>query len=149
MCLPSSVEVDGESARLLLCEQLARLDPAPNGALDNSELLGRLLRRHCPSHCENLRRLFGVEFSAPIYRRMLWSAPDRQLRTLARPMPRRLVVNGKKARQLRTKKARLTQQVAAVRVDVSVSTLRRIENGSASVQLGTLGKIADLYGVNP
>jgi transcriptional regulator with XRE-family HTH domain len=63
-------------------------------------------------------------------------------------MARRLVVNGKEARRLRTK-AKLTQQVAAVQLEVSVSTLRRIENGSESVHLATLGKIADRYGVEP
>jgi transcriptional regulator with XRE-family HTH domain len=63
-------------------------------------------------------------------------------------MAPRLVVNGKEARRLRNE-AKLTQQIAAVQLEVSVSTLRRIENGSESVHLSTLGKIADLYGVEP
>jgi transcriptional regulator with XRE-family HTH domain len=63
-------------------------------------------------------------------------------------MARHLVVNGKEARRLRTR-AKLTQQVAAVQLEVSVSTLRRIENGRESVHLSTLGKIADLYSVEP
>lgn len=63
-------------------------------------------------------------------------------------MPRRLVVNGKKARQLRSK-AKLTQQIAAVRLDLSESSLRRIESGSESVHLTTLGRVADFYGVKP
>jgi transcriptional regulator with XRE-family HTH domain len=63
-------------------------------------------------------------------------------------MPRRLVVNGKKARRLRNK-ADLTQETAAVRVGLAASTLRRIETGSESVQLTTLGKLADLYEVDP
>lgn len=63
-------------------------------------------------------------------------------------MPRHLVVNGTKARQLRSQ-AKLTQQVAAVRVDLAVSSLRRIERGSESVQLSTLGKLARLYKVKP
>ena len=63
-------------------------------------------------------------------------------------MARRLALNGKKARQLRNK-AKLTQEVAAVQVGLAGSTLRRIETGSESVSLTTLGKIADLYGVDP
>jgi transcriptional regulator with XRE-family HTH domain len=63
-------------------------------------------------------------------------------------MARRLVVNGKKARELRSK-AKLTQQVAAVRLDISASSLRRIERGSESVHLTTLGRLADLYKVQP
>jgi transcriptional regulator with XRE-family HTH domain len=63
-------------------------------------------------------------------------------------MRRHLVVNGSKARQLRTK-AGLTQQVAAVQVELAVSSLRRIESGGESVQLTTLGKLADLYKVKP
>jgi transcriptional regulator with XRE-family HTH domain len=63
-------------------------------------------------------------------------------------MASRLVVNGKTVRQLRVK-AKLTQEVAAVRVGLAVSTLRRIETGSKSVQLTTLGKLADLYRVDP
>ena len=63
-------------------------------------------------------------------------------------MPRRLVVNGRKAHQLRSK-AKLTQQVAAVQIDLAVSSLRRIEGGNESVQLTTLGKLADLYKVRP
>jgi transcriptional regulator with XRE-family HTH domain len=63
-------------------------------------------------------------------------------------MARRLALNGKKARRLRNK-AKFTQEVAAVRVGLAVSTLRRIETGSENVSLTTLGKIADLYGVDP
>jgi transcriptional regulator with XRE-family HTH domain len=63
-------------------------------------------------------------------------------------MSRHLVVNGTKARQLRSQ-AKLTQQVAAVRVDLAVSSLRRIESGGVSVQLTTLGKLAVLYSVKP
>jgi transcriptional regulator with XRE-family HTH domain len=63
-------------------------------------------------------------------------------------MPRHLVVNGKKARRLRDKAA-LTQEIAAVQVGMAASSLRRIENGSESVQLTTLGKLADLYKVKP
>lgn len=63
-------------------------------------------------------------------------------------MPRHLILNGKEARRLR-KKAALTQEVAAVRVGLAASSLRRIENGSESVQLTTLGKLADLYKVKP
>jgi transcriptional regulator with XRE-family HTH domain len=63
-------------------------------------------------------------------------------------MARRLALNGKKARQLRNR-AELTQEVAAVRVGLAASTLRRIETGQESVSLTTLGKIADLYGVDP
>ena len=68
--------------------------------------------------------------------------------TCARSMPRRLVVHGSKARELRTK-ANLTQEAAAVRLDLAASTLRRIENGTESVHLGTLGRLADLYRVKP
>ena len=78
---------------------------------------------------------------------MLRPAPD-SIRTFARPMPPRLVVNGRKVRQLRSK-AKLTQQVAAVQVSMSLSNFRRIEAGSASVQLTTLGKLAQLYDVEP
>lgn len=60
----------------------------------------------------------------------------------------RLVVNGKTVRRLRAK-AKLTQEVAAVRVGLAASTLRRIETGSESVHLTTLGKLADLYEVDP
>jgi transcriptional regulator with XRE-family HTH domain len=63
-------------------------------------------------------------------------------------MAPRLVVNGKEARRLRNE-AKLTQQIAAVQLEVSVSTLRRIENGSESVHLSTLGKIAAFYEVEP
>lgn len=63
-------------------------------------------------------------------------------------MPRHLIVNGPKARQLRTK-AGLTQQIAAVQIELAVSSLRRIERGGESVQLTTLGKLADLYKVRP
>jgi transcriptional regulator with XRE-family HTH domain len=63
-------------------------------------------------------------------------------------MPRRLVVNGSKARQLRNK-AGLTQEQAAVRVKLAASSLRRIEVGTESVHLTTLGKLADLYDVKP
>jgi transcriptional regulator with XRE-family HTH domain len=63
-------------------------------------------------------------------------------------MARHLVVNGKKARRLRDNVA-LTQEVAAVRVGLAASSLRRIENGSESVHLTTLGKLADLYKVKP
>jgi transcriptional regulator with XRE-family HTH domain len=63
-------------------------------------------------------------------------------------MPLRLVVNGKTVRRLRVK-AKLTQEVAAVQVGLASSTLRRIENGSESVQLTTLGKLADLLAVDP
>jgi transcriptional regulator with XRE-family HTH domain len=78
---------------------------------------------------------------------MLRGIPD-GLRTHARPMPLRLVMNGKTARRLRTK-AELTQEAAAVQVGLAASTLRRIENGAQSVQLTTLGKLADLYDVKP
>lgn len=63
-------------------------------------------------------------------------------------MAKRLVVNGRKARQLR-RKARLTQEVAAVQIGIAGSTLRRIESGTHSVQLTTLGKLADLYAIDP
>jgi transcriptional regulator with XRE-family HTH domain len=63
-------------------------------------------------------------------------------------MPPHLVVSGAKVRQLRSK-AKLTQQVAAVRLDLAVSSLRRIERGGESVQLTTLGKLAALYKVKP
>ena len=63
-------------------------------------------------------------------------------------MPRHLVVNGTKARRLRSQ-AKLTQEVAAVRVHMAVSSLRRIESGGESVQLTTLGKLAVLYNVQP
>jgi transcriptional regulator with XRE-family HTH domain len=63
-------------------------------------------------------------------------------------LARRLVVNGRRARRLR-EQAKLTQERAAVQVDVSLSNLRRIETGQESVNLSTLGKLADLYGVKP
>lgn len=63
-------------------------------------------------------------------------------------MPRRLVVNGTKARRLRDR-ADLTQEQAAVRVGIAGSTLRRIETGGESVHLTTLGKLARLYKVKP
>lgn len=78
---------------------------------------------------------------------MLESRPD-SIRTYARPMPRRLVVNGKKARRLRDK-AKLTQEMAAVQVGLAASSLRRIETGDESVHLTTLGKLAELYNVKP
>ena len=64
------------------------------------------------------------------------------------PMPRYLVINGRTARRLRNQ-AELTQEVAAVRLGLAASSLRRIENGSESVRLRTLGKLADLYKVKP
>lgn len=80
---------------------------------------------------------------------MLRLAPDGpRTRDRFPPLPRHLVINGKKARRLRDK-AELTQEVAAVRVGLAASSLRRIENGSESVQLTTLGKLADLYKVKP
>jgi transcriptional regulator with XRE-family HTH domain len=63
-------------------------------------------------------------------------------------VPNHLVVNGKKVRQLR-KEAKLTQEVAAVRLDLAASSLRRIETGQESVPLTTLGKLATLYKVRP
>lgn len=63
-------------------------------------------------------------------------------------MARHLVVNGKKARRLR-ERAELTQERAAVRLGLAVSSLRRIETGDESVQLTTLGKLALLYRVKP
>jgi DNA-binding XRE family transcriptional regulator len=63
-------------------------------------------------------------------------------------MARHLVVNGRKVRQLR-ESANLTQERAAVRIDLAVSSLRRIETGNESVQLTTLGKLARLFGVKP
>jgi transcriptional regulator with XRE-family HTH domain len=63
-------------------------------------------------------------------------------------MPYRLVVDGKTVRRLRAKEE-LTQEAAAVQIGLAASTLRRIENGSESVQLTTLGKLADLFAVEP
>jgi transcriptional regulator with XRE-family HTH domain len=63
-------------------------------------------------------------------------------------MPQRLVVNGKKARELRVA-ANLKQDAAAVRIDLAASRLRTIEAGGQSVNLTTLGKLALLYGVAP
>lgn len=78
---------------------------------------------------------------------MLRIAPD-GFRTCARLMAPRLVVNGTNARRLR-RDAKLTQEVAAVRLGLAVSTLRRVERGRENVTLSTLGKIADLYSVDP
>jgi transcriptional regulator with XRE-family HTH domain len=63
-------------------------------------------------------------------------------------MPQRLVVHGPKALRLR-RKAKLTQEQAAVLAGLTASTLRRIETGKESVQLSTLGKLADAYGADP
>jgi transcriptional regulator with XRE-family HTH domain len=63
-------------------------------------------------------------------------------------MARRLVVNGMKARELRDR-ARLTQEEAAVRLGLAGSSVRRIETGTTSVQLTTLGKLAQFYKVAP
>ncbi len=63
-------------------------------------------------------------------------------------MPRRLVVNGTKARQCRDK-ADLTQEQAAVHLGLAASSIRRIENGAESVHLTTLGKLARLYKIGP
>jgi transcriptional regulator with XRE-family HTH domain len=63
-------------------------------------------------------------------------------------MPRHLIVNGQEVRRLRTD-AKLTQEVAAVRLGIAASSLRRIETGRESVHLSTLGKLADLYKVEP
>ena len=63
-------------------------------------------------------------------------------------MSRRLVINGKEARELRSK-AKLTQEAAAVQLDLASSRLRKIEKGGASVHLTTLGRLADLYNVEP
>jgi transcriptional regulator with XRE-family HTH domain len=57
-------------------------------------------------------------------------------------------MNGKRLRTLRVK-AGLTQEKAAVRVGLAGSSLRRLEGSNESVQLTTLGKLADLYGVKP
>jgi transcriptional regulator with XRE-family HTH domain len=78
---------------------------------------------------------------------MLERAPDNTGHTSAL-MTRQLVVNGPKARGLR-KKAKLTQEGAAVQVGLAASSLRRIEGGAHSVQLTTLGKLALLYNVQP
>jgi transcriptional regulator with XRE-family HTH domain len=63
-------------------------------------------------------------------------------------MSRRLVVNGPEARRLR-KDAKLTQESAAVQVGLAASRLRSIEQGTESVHLTTLGRLADLYEVEP
>jgi transcriptional regulator with XRE-family HTH domain len=63
-------------------------------------------------------------------------------------MARRLVINEQEARRLR-EKAKLTQDAAAARIELASSSLRRIEARPESVQLTTLGKLADLYGVRP
>jgi transcriptional regulator with XRE-family HTH domain len=63
-------------------------------------------------------------------------------------MPQRLVIHGPRARRLR-KEAKLTQEQAAVQAGLTASTLRRIENGKESVQLSTLGKLADAYDADP
>ena len=63
-------------------------------------------------------------------------------------MPRRLVVHGSKARQFRDK-AGMTQEQAAVRIGLAASSIRRIETGTESIQLATLGKLARLYKVKP
>jgi DNA-binding XRE family transcriptional regulator len=143
MDLPSRLEVNYERTALLLSRKIAGPDPAPDCPLDNAELVGRLPCCYESSHVSLLRRFLSAYFSAD----MLGIRPD-GLRTCARPMSRRLVVNGRKARRLRDS-AKLTQEAAAVRIGLAASTLRRIEMGSESVQLATLGKIADLYGVNP
>ena len=57
-------------------------------------------------------------------------------------------MNGRKLRLCR-RKAGLTHEHAAVRVGLAGSSLRRIEAGNESVQLTTLGKLADLYDVKP
>jgi transcriptional regulator with XRE-family HTH domain len=63
-------------------------------------------------------------------------------------MPPRLVLNGRKARDLR-ESAKLRQQDVAYRTNLAVSTLRRIESGRENVSLATLGKLATLYKVKP
>jgi len=63
-------------------------------------------------------------------------------------MAPRLVIDGRKARQLR-EAANLKQATAALRLDLAQSRLRLIENGTTSTNLETLGKLATLYGVEP
>ncbi len=63
-------------------------------------------------------------------------------------VPKRLVVHGPEALRLR-RKAKLTQDKAAVQAGLTASTLRRIETGRESVHLSTLGKLADVYDADP
>jgi DNA-binding XRE family transcriptional regulator len=90
---------------------------------------------------------WALWFERSFFSDTLVRAPDR-VTAVAPGMARRLVVNGKRARRLR-ERAKLTQERAAVRVGLAASSLRRIETGERSVQLTTLGKLADLYGVKP